>query len=104
MSVFVSIENREGDLLIDVFELNHLVRRFAEQKGPCLRFVGEEEDASFNLLQIPVLLDELEALSGQALDDKEKEELTRLLTVCRKYARRRHVHLRFYGETGSAEE
>jgi len=104
MSVFVSVEDREGDLLIDVFELNRIVRRFAVQKGPCLRFVGDEEDASFNVLQIPVILDELEGLAGQSLDDAEAEELKRLVDVCRKYAGRRHVHLRFYGDTGSAEE
>ena len=98
MSVFVSVEDQEGEPLIDVFELDRVHRRFPGSGGVCLRFVGESEDASFNAQQTPLLTAELEGLSSLALDPAERKELTRLLDLCRKHVGKRHEYIRFYGE------
>lgn len=99
MGVFVSIEDQEGEPLVDVFELDRLHRRFSGIAGFCLRFIGETEDASFNALQSPGLVSELESLSAVGLNAAEKTELDRLLGVCRKHAGKRHEYIRFYGES-----
>lgn len=103
MSVFFSIEDREGEALEEVFELDHLPKVFPQAGGLCLRFVRGDDDASFNALQAPLLIGELEALNAAALDAKAKAELDRLLKLCKKHGGKRHTHLRFYGEDGSRE-
>ncbi|HOX91674.1 MAG TPA: hypothetical protein PLC54_02045 [Spirochaetales bacterium] len=103
MAVFFSIEDREGEALEEVFELDHLPRHFPKDGGLCLRFVKADDDASFNAAQAPILVSELEALSAVALDAKAKAELDRVLKLCKKHGGKRHTHLRFYGEAGSDE-
>lgn len=98
MSVFVAVEDKEGEPLIDVFEVERIYRKFPRDSGLCLRFVGEAEDASFNPTQASILQSELEALSGTDLDQRERKELERLLAVCKSHAGKRNEYLRFYGE------
>lgn len=103
MSVFVSVEDQEGEPLIDVFEIERIYRRFAAVPGVCLRFVGEAEDASFNAQQGPFLVAELESVKALALDAAERKELDRVLAACAKHAGRKREYIRFYGEAKSAE-
>ncbi|PKL08067.1 MAG: hypothetical protein CVV51_10875 [Spirochaetae bacterium HGW-Spirochaetae-7] len=103
MSVFVSIEDLEGEPLIEVFELESIHRKFGKVAGCCLRFAGETADASFNALQGPELVSELESLSALELDAVERKELDRLIAVCRKHAGKKNEYVRFYGEAKSVE-
>lgn len=105
MSVFVSIEDQEGEGLAPVVDVDRLHRRFGRlSEGVCLRFVSEEEDASFNQLQLPLLVAELDQLGEAAdLSDVERDELTRVLRLCRRFQDKRGVHARFYGERGRGE-
>ena len=103
MSVFVSVEDLEGDPLIEVFDLESIHGKFGKVPGSCLRFAGETADASFNALQGPELLSELESLSAQTLVAAERKELDRLIVVCRKHAGKRNEYIRFYGEAKSVE-
>lgn len=101
MSVFFSIEDRDGEALEEVFELDHLPKAFPRDEGLCLRFVRDDDDASFNAAQAPILLKELEAIDPAGLEPRAAAELDRLVKLCRKHGGKRHVHLRFYGEDGS---
>jgi len=103
MSIFISVEDPEGEPLIEVFEIEKIFRKFPKDSGQCLRFVTEQVDASFNSLQTPGLLVELEALSKTTLATDEHNELDRLLKVCTKHAGKKNEYLRFYGETKSSE-
>lgn len=98
MSVFVAVEDREGETLVNAFEIDKIYRRFPRDSGVCLRFAGETEDASFNAMQSPALVAELEGIASAVLDEVERKELERLLSVCRKHSGKRHEHIRFYGE------
>ncbi len=100
MSIFFSIEDREGEPLTEAFELMSIPKRFPRDSGLFLRYVGDVEDASFNALQAPGLVAELDALAAAGLSEAEAKELTRLLSVCRKQLNKRHMHLRFYAEGG----
>lgn len=103
MSIFVSVEDPEGEPLIEVFEIEKIFRKFPKDSGQCLRFVTEQVDASFNSLQTPALLAELEALSKATLAADERAELDRLLKVCAKHTGKKNEYVRFYGETMSSE-
>lgn len=103
MSVFISVEDSEGEPLIEVFEIEKLFRKFPTESGHCLRYISERVDASFNALQTQGLLAELESLSTTALADDEHNELDRLLRVCGKHAGKKNEYIRFYGEAKSEE-
>lgn len=98
MSLYVSIEDSEGENLAEVFEVVKIGARFPAT-GVCLPFVKESDDASFNSIQSPLLLAELEALVPFVVLDSEKSELDRLIKVCRKFAGKRGTFIRFYGES-----
>lgn len=103
MSVFVSVEDPEGEPLAGVFELESVFGRFASVPGCCLRFVGEGDDASFNAAQTPILAAELESIDAAALGTAERAELERLVALCRRHAGKKRTHIRFYGEESSSE-
>ncbi len=103
MSIFISVENPEGEPLIEVFEIEKIFRKFPKDSGQCLRFITEQVDASFNALQTPGLVAELETMATTTLAADEDKELDRLLKVCAKHAGKQNEYIRFYGETKSAE-
>ncbi len=101
MSVFVSIEDKEGEGLAPVLDVDRIQRRFAAAADTlCLRFISDAEDASFNRLQLPILVKELEALEALDLRGDERDELVKILRLCRRFQDKAGVHARFYGERG----
>lgn len=110
MSIFVTVEDQEGEPRIDAFELEGLFRHFPREGGCCLRFILETEDTSFNPAQGAELLAELEAFSaalassGKELKPQVRSELDRLLGVCRKHAGKKQTYIRFYGEAESRDD
>jgi len=102
MTLFFSVEDREGESLSEIFELDSLGAVFPNS-GICLRFVRGDTDASFNYLQTPALLTELEDLQTKLTKDKELKELERVIKVCRKFAGKVGTFIRFYGESQSEE-
>lgn len=103
MSIFISVEDPEGEPLSEVFEIEKIFRKFPKDSGQYLCFITEQVDASFNALQTPGLLVELQALSAATLAEVEHRELDRLLKVCAKHAGKKNEYIRFYGETKSSE-
>ncbi|PKL26123.1 MAG: hypothetical protein CVV47_03060 [Spirochaetae bacterium HGW-Spirochaetae-3] len=103
MSVFVSVEDPEGEPLIAVFEVERVFRKFPQDSGCCLRFVSDTVDASFNALQGPALTAELESVLEAGLDEAERRELDRVLAVCKKHAGKKNEYVKFYGEAKSEE-
>jgi hypothetical protein len=102
MSIFVAAEDREGETLNEVFEIVSLHKSFPES-GECLRYIRESVDTAFNVLQRPQLLAELDTLDQAGLTEAARKELSRVGSLCRKYATDRTVIIRFYGETGRGE-
>ena len=99
MSVYVSIEDGDGEHLEPVFEISHIVRKFRHPKGyACLAYIDETEDAFFNQKQMPTLLKELAELASMDLRPEEREELERVAAACSRAAGRNRVYARFYGE------
>ncbi|GAB1484852.1 hypothetical protein MASR2M78_36700 [Treponema sp.] len=102
MSVFVSIEDKEGEALAPVLDVDLIQKRFASAtESVCLRFISDDNDASFNSLQMPLLLKELEALVETTGRADEKEELTKIIRLVKRYHDISGMHARFYGERKS---
>lgn len=102
MSIFVTIEDKEGEQLASVFELKNLQRHFKHiANSTCLGFVSEAEDASFNQAQLSLLVAELEELEKRGLKKDEGDELTKLLGFCRKISGQKGSSIHFYAERDS---
>ena len=101
MSMFVSIEDKEGESLAPVIDVNRIQRHFkAAENTICLRFIRDEEDSSFNRFQLPILVKEMDILDAQELKADEREELVKILRLCRRFQDKEGVHARFYAERG----
>ena len=104
MSIFVSIEDKEGENLAPVVDVDRVQRHFRDvSDSVCLRFISDAEDSSFNQLQLPILVRELDELAKKDLRADEKDELTKILRLCRRFQDKPGVHARFYGERGREE-
>jgi hypothetical protein len=53
------------------------------QQTTCLRFIDPYGDTLFNGLQLPVLLDELEALASSSMDEQIRLHLHKLIDLVR---------------------
>ncbi|MFH2114124.1 MAG: hypothetical protein ABIJ86_06435 [Spirochaetota bacterium] len=110
MSIFVTVEDQEGEPKVDAFELEGIFRYFPKEGGCCLRFINEADDTSFNPAQGTELLVELEAVaaaiaaSGKELKAPMRSELDRLLGVCGKHAGKKNTYIHFYGEAKSGAD
>ncbi|HOX17589.1 MAG TPA: hypothetical protein PKW82_03960 [Spirochaetales bacterium] len=101
MSMFASVEDGEGETLGDVVELFEVYKAFPsgpDATGACLRFVGPEVDAAFNMRQFKYLREELEALRGAKLSATATAELEALLKLVKKAGEERRRTLRLYGD------
>lgn len=103
MSIFVSVEDPEGEQLAEVFEIEKIFKTFPKDSSVCLRFIDETADASFNYIQSPILLSELEGIALGQLDQREREEYDRLHRLCLKFSGRRNAYIKFYGEAKESE-
>jgi len=102
MSIFVTIEDKEGDQVASVFELQTLQRHFKHiANSTCLCFVSEAEDAAFNQAQLGILMAELEELAKRGLKKDEADELAKLLSYCRKISGQKGSSIHFYSERDS---
>lgn len=99
MSVFVSIEDQDGELLSKCFEVKRVFRHFkAIENSVCLIYVSEDEDSMFNQLQISNLIKELEVLEAKEIKADEKEELDQVIKAVKKIQGKKNTYVRFYGE------
>jgi hypothetical protein len=74
MSVFVSIEDGEGENMEPVSRCP-IRPRFRNPKGnDCLVSIDETEDAFFNQKQLPLLVKELSELAASDLKPAEREK------------------------------
>ena len=101
MSIFVSVEDRDGELLADVFDIENIQRHFGSvEMSTCLRFISVELDASFNSLQTVALLGELQVVGRKALTTAERLELERIIEVCEIASNNNNAYIKFYGDKG----
>jgi hypothetical protein len=64
----------------------------------CLRFIDPYGDTTFNQVQIPVLVTEIQTLVDQAVDPEIRSTLRNLLAYLSSARDRPHVYVRFLGD------
>lgn len=99
MGIFVTIEDKDGDLISQSIYIQSLQKYFRKmEQGVCLRFIYEDEDTAFNSYQLASLKNELKQLEAMGLEPQEKEELNQLTALVGKISGKAHTYLKFYGE------
>jgi hypothetical protein len=64
----------------------------------CLGFIDDWGDTTFNQLQIPVLIQELESMLPHCRDEKIRTKLETLITFVRKAEGEIHTYIKFIGD------
>jgi len=103
MSIYVTIEDKEGESFSEIIEILKIQRHFpAITDSCCLRFINDKEDTVFNKTQIAVLLDELVALKEKPIKQEEQEELEKITRLCnRAHKNQQDLYFKFYAENSS---
>jgi hypothetical protein len=102
MSIFVSIEDQDGETLSEVLDITRIQRHFKSlENSICARFISETEDAAFNQSQLPDLHRELSSIGEKSLKQEEQTELKKVLTMCEKIRGKRNTYIKFYADSDS---
>jgi hypothetical protein len=64
----------------------------------CLQFIDPYGDTTFNQLQIPKLVQEVEALRPNCNTDEERQELESIIGFIGKAKGETHTYIKFYGD------
>ncbi len=102
MGVAVRWEDENGGELGAVLDpgmcISHLVLNADLSGTICLRFIDPYGDTTFNQLQIPTLINELESIMKNTEDELLREHLLRVLELAKRSTRAIHTYLKFYGD------
>ena len=83
----------------DTFNHWDYIKAESEYDGTCcLRFIDEYGDTTFNTLQIPTLLGELESLLPKSKNEAAKAKLELLLEFIRQADGKIHTYIKFFGD------
>ena len=102
MGIDVRWENESGELLAELSDPGHLVRRFLPpfdaSEFACLRFVDPAGDTVFNQAQIVEVVHELERLSAKHRDPRVEAHLNAVLEFVRQAVGKTHTYIKFFGD------
>lgn len=102
MGIDLRWENERGEQLALLPDPNFLVARFlpdlSSSDFPCLRYVDPAGDTTFNQLQIPQLLSELERLTAKRRDPKVEHHLREVIAFVEQAHRKTHTYIKFHGD------
>ena len=102
MALDIIWEDERGEMLEECpngFNLWNYIGDPNEIQGTCcLRFLDDYGDTTFNQIQIPVLLAELESLLPKSNDDEARKRLELVIGFIRKAKGEIHTYIKFYGD------
>jgi hypothetical protein len=83
----------------DYFSHSDYINDWTEYAGThCLQYIDEYQDTTFNTIQIPTLIRELESLLPKSKDQNAAAKLKSLLEFIRKVDGNIHTYIKFYGD------
>lgn len=78
--------------------ISHLVLNTDLAGTTSLRFIDPYGDTTFNQLQIPILIEELQGVLEQVRDDGIRDHLRRVIELAQRSRGQTHTYLKFYGD------
>ncbi|MDB5335164.1 MAG: hypothetical protein JWN70_783 [Planctomycetaceae bacterium] len=102
MGIDTFIEFEDGEPKGDVLDPDDLTAQLLDSvtasTSCCLCFIDRYGDTTFNQLQIPVLIEELQQATNQASDPKVKSHGQALLALALRARSEIHTYVKFYGD------
>jgi hypothetical protein len=90
----------ENRALVSQFQTSGIDTRIlalATDDTVCLRFIDPYGDTVFNQLQLPILIEEFEAIAAKAIDKDMKQHVAEILAFLGQ-AEGEHLYVRFIGD------
>jgi hypothetical protein len=102
MGIDLKWETENGRLIDEIPDpqmcISHLVLKTDVTGTTCLRFIDPYGDTTFNQLQIPILIDELQSILRTVQDNQIRDHLRRVIELAEKSRGEIHTYLKFYGD------
>ena len=103
MGIDLQWESERGEVHARISDERGLVSKIiaahpSHDESACLRFIDLYGDTVFNRLQIPVFLDELDAVPDLLLSAEEQEHREKIAELARKAENEVGTYLKFYGD------
>jgi hypothetical protein len=102
MGIEARVESEDGEVEAELLDPANLTAKltapFTGSGSPCLRFIDPYGDTTFNQLQLPVLIAELERAIEMATDPRVKSHGQGLLELARRASSEVHTSLKFCGD------
>lgn len=102
MTIDVRWEDENGEELARVSEdLKDFARIIPESTSPdypCLRYIDPYGDTTFNQLQLPQLLKDLEKISSGSTSAEQKTHINRVIEFVTRACGETHTYIKFYGD------
>lgn len=102
MGIDLYCENEQGRSLDHVDDTRnlfaHLLDKISREETLCIRFIDRYGDTTFNQMQIPFLIDELQQSISLALDSDTHEQLMKMIDLARNSLGKPHTYLKFRGD------
>ncbi len=102
MGIEISWEDENGTVIEILYDMPGSPLNVALDKidfsTVCLSYIDPYGDTTFNQLQIPVLIEELEILTNQKLDVNILNHLAKAIAFIRKAEGKTHTYIKFIGD------
>ncbi|MBS1537509.1 MAG: hypothetical protein JST20_07160 [Bacteroidetes bacterium] len=101
MSLTITLEGENGNE-IESFDdkglLQTIIPDYNDKSSFCLRFVDLYGDTTFNTLQVPELIEELEQKLTELLPIETKELVENIIRLAHRCKDEVHLYLKIYGD------
>jgi hypothetical protein len=82
-----------------IFQMMDLLDSESElSKTKCLQFIDEWGDTTFNQIQIPVLIDELNICLTKCRDEGKQQQYKEVIEFIKKAVDKTHTYIKFWGD------
>ena len=101
MGINVRVESERGDAEAELLDPHNLTAKTVsgcETSSKCVRFIDPYGDTTFNQLQLPVLIDEVERALASVSDPKAMSHGQAILKLARQASSEAHTYLKFIGD------
>ena len=101
MGINVRVESERAEVQAEVLDPQNLTAKLVAASKPtscCLRFINPYGDTIFNILQLPVLVQELERVLASVSDPQLQAHARAVLDLANQAKGEAHTYLRFVGD------
>ena len=101
MGIDAKLQTEDGKILQEVFDPEDILQQLipsSDEGSACLRFVDLYSDTTFNRLQIPVLIKELENAIRNSESAEARKHGEKVLELVKKATNETYNYIKFIGD------